>query len=168
VDKLHKNLFAALPPREDGKTIRIKYTWTQKVSGVWPQKSSTLEEVAKRARASAANIRERNWVWSGTQYDSATAAEPAKGQRYSLYFDAKGKLQIFAPCGGMKGKYAYNGRSLSITMNRNLLSSCRKNETIKLFIYDLERGRAAFLEDGKLQITLADSGGVMYFETDGR
>jgi hypothetical protein len=28
---------------------------------------------------------------------------------------------------------------------------------------DLERARAAFPEEGKLQITLADSGGVMYF-----
>jgi hypothetical protein len=35
---------------------------------------------------------------------------------------------------------------------------------MKVFLDDLGRARAAYIKSGKLQITLADSEGIMYFE----
>jgi heat shock protein HslJ len=162
VDELHRALVGSQAD-DDGIPFLISYTWTQKVSGVWPQEASTIDDIAKRARASTDQMIGQNWEWEATQYDSKTAARPSGNESYTLFFNEKGKLQIFAPCGNLKGKYTFNGRSLIIEMNRNLLSRCRNNDTMLIFTDDLERGGATFIEKNRLQVTLKGSAGVMYF-----
>ena len=44
------------------------------------------------------------------------------------------------------------------------MSGCRKDEVLRIFLDDLERARVAFIENDRLQITLAGSEGIMYFE----
>ena len=104
------------------------------------------------------------WHWRATQYNAGAAAQSGGDEQYSIVFDSDKKFKITAPCGSWKGKYAFGGRSLSLEMNRNWLSSCRRDEVLKIFLDDLERARAAYVEDKQLQITLAGSEGIMYFE----
>jgi hypothetical protein len=56
------------------------------------------------------------------------------------------------------------GKSLSVTMDRNWFSGCRDDEALKVFLEDLNRARAAYLEGGRLKITLANGEGIMYFK----
>jgi hypothetical protein len=105
------------------------------------------------------------WVWKSTQYNAESAATPSEQERYTLLFTDKGKFTINAPCGRWTGKYNFGGRSLDMEMNRNWFSGCRGDNVLKIFLDDVERSRAAFIEDGSLQITLAGSEGIMYFKS---
>jgi uncharacterized hydrophobic protein (TIGR00271 family) len=163
IGMLHQRLSEQIVD-DQGEALHIKYTWTQKVSGMWPQKGSSIGDIAKTAKASVGQLIAKEWAWQSTQYDADTAARPAEGQRYTLRFSDAGKFQLAAACGTWKGKYTFGGKSLGITMNRNWLSGCRKDEVFKFFLDDLERARAAFIKDGRLQITLAGSEGIIYFE----
>jgi hypothetical protein len=49
-------------------------------------------------------------------------------------------------------------------MDRNWFSGCRDDEALKVFLEDLNRARAAYLEGGRLKITLANGEGIMYFK----
>ena len=74
------------------------------------------------------------------------------------------KFSVTADCGTWKGKYSFREASLDIEMNRNMLSGCRKDTVLKIFIDDLERARAAYINDKKLIVTMAVNGGTIYFE----
>ena len=161
IGELHEQVTGAFLEGED-QPFKIEYTWTQKVSGVWPQQGSSISEIAKMAQVSTDRMI-GNWSWQVTQYDADTAARPTADQSYTVAFDHDDKFLIIAPCGAWKGKYTFAGRALTIAMHKNWLSRCRDDEILKVFVDDLQRARAAFPEEGKLQITLADSGGVMYF-----
>ena len=116
--------------------------------------------------ASREELGDNLWVWSVTQYAAEKAARPTKQERYVLHFEDDKRFEVLADCGKWTGKYSYNGRALEMEMNRNYFSGCRKDELMQIFLEDLERARAAFIEGGALQISLADSGGIMYFERD--
>jgi hypothetical protein len=163
VGELHRRLLAELPDM-DPDSFHIEYTWTQKVSGIWPQKGGSLGEIAKVAKASVAKLTARKWIWQKTQYDADTGARPDKKQRYTLSFSTKGKFAVQAECGSWKGKYSFGGRSLDIKMGKNFTSGCRKDKVMKVILEDLGRARAAYIKSGKLQMTLAGSEGIMYFE----
>jgi hypothetical protein len=51
-------------------------------------------------------------------------------------------------------------------MNRNWLSGCRNDKVLKIFLDDLDRTRAAFIDKNSLQITLAGSEGIMHFRQE--
>ena len=89
---------------------------------------------------------------------------PSAGHQYTLQFTRDGKFELSAACGTWKGSYTFGGKSLAIKMSKNWFSGCRKDPELKIFLEDLERARAAFIKDNRLQITLADSEGIIYFE----
>ncbi|MEH6515197.1 MAG: TIGR00341 family protein [Halioglobus sp.] len=146
--------------------FKIQYTWTQKVTGVWPQSGNSMSDIAKKAESSLEKLISINWVWQSTQYNAESAATPSEQERYTLLFADKGKFEIIAPCGEWKGKYSFSGRSLDMEMNKNWLSGCRDDKVLKVFLDDLDRARAAFIDKDGLQITLAGSQGIMYFRQE--
>ena len=149
---------------DEAEPLKIKYTWTQKVSGVWPQEADSIGEVAKKAQVGIKQLVANRWRWSTTQYDAETATRPSRSDSYTLLFSDDGKFEVTASCGLWKGKFKFAGRALNIESGRNLLSGCRKDEVLRIFLDDLERARVAFIENDRLQITLAGSEGIMYFE----
>ena len=150
--------------KDDAEPFHIKYTWTQKVSGTWPQKGSSIGDIAKNAKLRSGLLTARTWVWQATQYDAERAARATNDIHYTLYFMETGKFLVTANCGNWKGKYSFGGRSLSIDMGKNWFSGCGDDEVLRIFLDDLIRARAAFIEDNRLQVTLAGSEGIMYFE----
>jgi uncharacterized hydrophobic protein (TIGR00271 family) len=146
--------------------FKIQYTWTQKVTGIWPQSGNSMSDVAKKAESSLENLVSINWVWQSTQYNAESTATPSEQEHYTLLFAEKGKFEISAPCGRWTGKYSFGGRSLDMKMNRNWLSGCRDDKVLKIFLDDLDRTRAAFIDKNSLQITLAGSEGIMHFRQE--
>jgi len=169
VGALHQRLLDSHSEIErdaEGTPFKIKYTWTQKVSGTWPQKGSSIGDIAKNAKVRVGQLTAKTWEWTSTQYDAERAVQPGKGTNYTLAFLDNGKFLVTANCGVWKGKYTFGGRSLAIDMSSNWLSGCRKDEVLRVFLDDLARARTAFIEDDRLQVTLAGSEGIMYFEDE--
>jgi uncharacterized hydrophobic protein (TIGR00271 family) len=162
---VHK-LFQQLTDAHDMENFTIEYDWTQKVSGVWPQRGTSISEIAEEAEMKIDALTNRHWVWRGTQYDSDNTALARNSERYTLVFEHNDKFQLLADCGTLKGSYTFSGRSLDVEMNRNWFSGCRKDKVLKIFLEDLVRSQTAFLEDNTLQIALAGSEGIMYFTQD--
>jgi uncharacterized hydrophobic protein (TIGR00271 family) len=163
IGALHDELIAAQP--ENGKVdFKIKYTWTQKVSGEWPQEAQSIREVAERADAGVAELTANSWVWSFTQYNANATARAERGERYTVSFTDNSKFEVTATCGTWKGNYSYRGESFDIEMHKNLLSGCRKDSILKIFLDDLDRARSAYIRDDKLIVTMAVNGGTIYFQ----
>ncbi|KAA1193984.1 TIGR00341 family protein [Pseudohalioglobus sediminis] len=163
IGDLHEQFMEA---RNDdaAEPFKIRYTWTQKVSGVWPQEADSIGEVARKAQVGIKQLVANRWRWRATQYDAETATRPSRSDSYTLLFMDDGKFEVTASCGLWTGKFKFAGRALNIESGRNLLSACRKDEVLRIFLDDLERARVAFIENDRLQITLAGSEGIMYFE----
>lgn len=151
---------------EEYTDFKIQYTWSQKVSGVWPQKTQSINEFVKQAEASVVQLVAHTWVWRSTQYSAEDSAQPSAGENYSLTFKNNGKFEVVAACGKWSGKYTYGGKSLAIEMHRNWLSGCRDQPALKIFLSDLDRARAAHLDEDHLQVTLANGEGIMYFKPE--
>jgi uncharacterized hydrophobic protein (TIGR00271 family) len=149
--------------KDDPVPLQIKYTWTQKISGVWPQKGQTLEKIAEVTQASIQHLINTNWEWQKTQYDADTAVQPDGDERYILDFNKSGSVRVSADCGSRKGKFTYGTNSLGFEMSKGYFSGCRDNEAMKVFLADLVRARAASLEGHRLRITMAENKGIMFF-----
>lgn len=154
--------------RENGadEPYTLEYTWTQKVSGVWPQSGDRIGDVAKAAQVSVGKLRGRDWAWQSTQYDAETIVRPSRLDRYLVFFGDDGELTVSAPCGYWKGNYSFGARTLDVELNRNWFSGCRDNEAMELFLFDISRLPVAYIEENKLRIALAGSEGIMFFEED--
>ena len=95
---------------------------------------------------------------------SKTPHSARNSETYTLIFGEKDKFRLLANCGTMKGKYSFSGRSLDIELNKNWFSRCRKDKILKVFMEELVRSQTAYLQGNALQISLAGSEGIMYFE----
>ncbi len=149
-----------------GNDFKIHYSWTQKVTGIWPQEGNSIRDIAKQAENSLDKLASVNWTWQSTQYNAESVATPSDQEHYTLRFEDRGKFEISAPCGRWTGKYSFGGRSLDMEMNRNWFSGCRDDNVLKIFLDDLDRARAAFIDTDELQITLAGGEGIMYFRQE--
>jgi uncharacterized hydrophobic protein (TIGR00271 family) len=160
--ELYKQLSQTKSDWAEGE-YKIQYTWSQKVTGVWPQAGSDIRDIAQHAAARLDQLTAGTWTWQSTQYNAESAARPSGEHRYTVLFKDNSRFEITANCGRWTGKYSFGGRSLDIKMNRNWFSGCREDNVLKVFLDDLERSRAAYIEGQDLQITLAGSEGIMYF-----
>ena len=51
IGELHERL-KKVKPVDELTGLKIEYTWTQKVTGTWPQEGRSIEEFTERAEAS--------------------------------------------------------------------------------------------------------------------
>jgi len=142
----------------------LKYSWTQKVDGSWPIKSEQIAATAKDDLSQKQVLLSKFWEWEFTQYDAERGSRPADNDSYVVNFKDKGKIEVTADCGKKKGKYTIRGRSISIEMKRLNWFGCRKDENLKVFFGDLQRGAEFFIVDGQLQIAMTTDSGIIYFK----
>jgi uncharacterized hydrophobic protein (TIGR00271 family) len=142
----------------------LKYSWTQKVDGSWPIKSGEITEVAQSDSKQEEILLSNFWEWEFTQYDSERGAKPPAGDSYVVSFEDRGKIRVTAACGSKTGKYTLRGRSIEVEMKRLNWFGCRKDEKLRVFFGDLQRGSEFFVSDGRLQITMTTDSGIMYFK----
>ena len=118
----------------------------------------------EQAKVSIKQLVANRWQWRATHYDAETATRPSASDNYTMRFMDNGNFQVTANCGNWKGDFKFAGRALKIELGRNLLSGCRNDQELQLFLDDLENARIAYLENERLHIPLAGSEGIMYFE----
>jgi hypothetical protein len=165
IGDLHEAIMAQQIPEEGEEPVefKIRYTWTQKVSGDWPPAGQSIETFAQRAEAGVAEMATGSWRWELTQYGPDSSAHPPAGDSYTLTTRSGGDFEVVANCGKWKGKYTFGGKSLDIHMNRNWFSGCRDDAALAVFIKDLVRARAAYVDGDRMKITLANQEGIMFF-----
>lgn len=147
-----------------GGDFTLKYSWAQKVDGAWPIQSEEITEVALGDSKQEKILLSNFWEWEFTQYDSERGAKPPANDSYVVSFEDRGKIRVTAACGSKTGKYTLRGRSIQIEMKRLNWFGCRKDEKLKVFFGDLQRGLEFFINDGRLQITMTTDSGIIYFK----
>jgi uncharacterized hydrophobic protein (TIGR00271 family) len=164
IKNLHDRLSDDRRNRGDLEPFKLKYTWTQKVSGAWPSSVSSIEDVAADQKASSGLMSANDWSWQFTQYDADRGSRPSEGNHYIIRFDNKGKISVAADCGTVRGKYETRGKSLNIDMKKFNWFKCRSEPELEIFLGDLQRGTAFYIEEGQLQISLVTDSGIIYFD----
>jgi len=163
IKNLHDRLSEELRQKGEMKPLKVEYTWTQKVSGAWPTRVSSIEDVADDEKVSSGLLLANDWIWQFTQYDADRGARPSQDHKYIVRFDSRGKVGVAADCGTVKGKYTVRGKSLNIEMRKFNWFRCRNEPELKIFLGDLQRGDTFFVDQGQLQISLVTDSGIMYF-----
>jgi len=167
IGELHQRLEANSATQSDDDSVlplKIKYTWSQKITGNWPSEGNTIQEVAQKIKVSSDELTSHQWRWKLTQYNDNKSTEPSDLDPFTLSFESSHKFRVSAECGSWTGKYTLGSSFLGFEMNKNYFSGCRKDQNLEVFLNDLQRGRTGFIEDDTLRITLAGSEGVIYFE----
>jgi uncharacterized hydrophobic protein (TIGR00271 family) len=167
IKTLYDNLVSDTSIEDDEIPFQIKYTWTQRVDGVWPSTSTEIGEVVEIEQANFRPLLAHNWSWNLTQYDAERGSRPQKSNDYIVRFDERGKISATASCGTVKGKFTVRGRSIRVEMRRFNWFKCQDEPEFDLFLGDLERGSAFYIENNKLHITLKTESGIMYFDKYG-
>jgi heat shock protein HslJ len=167
IGELHERLEANAETQSDDESdmpLKIKYTWSQKITGNWPSEGNTIQEIAQKVELSSKEITSHQWAWKLTQYNDNKSTEPSSQDPFTLSFESSHKFRVSAECGSWTGKFTLGNSFLGFEMNKNYFSGCRKDQNLEIFLNDLRRARTGFIEDDTLRITLAGSEGVIYFE----
>jgi uncharacterized hydrophobic protein (TIGR00271 family) len=148
----------------EDKPFTLKYSWTQKVDGAWPIQSAQIAATAEDDISQKEVLLSNIWEWEFTQYDADRGSHPAAGDSYVLNFEDRGNIRVTAECGTKKGKFTTRGKSIKVEMKQLNWLGCRKDENLKVFFGDLQRGTEFYIVDGQLQIALPTGSGVIYFK----
>lgn len=165
IGELHDALRAHHELEEDG--FRIEYTWTRKVTGTYPTRSITVSEVAEGTQRATAEAVLASWRWLRTDYAGGTTATPDPADPYLLVVEPRGRLEIRAACGRLRGRVTFASQTLEIYFSDGLnlfRRGCRKDAALQVFVADLESARAISLDGDTLRLVLRDDTGVMAFE----
>ncbi len=168
IKTLYDRLSADITLEDEEVPFQIKYTWTQRVDGVWPSTSAAIGDVVEIEQSYSRQLFAHDWSWNLTQYDAERGSRPQKSNDYILRFDDRGKISATAECGAVKGKFTIRGKSISVKMRQFNWFKCRNEPAFELFLGDLERGDAFYVENNQLHITLKTESGIMYFDHYGR
>ena len=161
---LYESIVTGAGLESEDTPFALKYSWTQKVSGAWPIQSTQIAATAQDDLSQKQVLLSQFWEWEFTQYDADRGSRPAENDSYVVNFKDKGKIEVTADCGKKVGKYTIRGRSISVEMKRLNWFGCRKDDNLKVFFGDLQRGTDFFIVDGLLQITMTTDSGIIYFK----
>lgn len=167
IKSLYDRLTTDTAIKDEEVPFQIKYTWTQRVDGVWPSNSTAIGDVVEIEQAHSRRLVAHDWSWSLTQYDATRGSRPQKANDYIVRFDERGKISATASCGTVKGKFTIRGKSINTEMRRFNWFKCRNEPEFELFLRDLERGNAFYIENSQLHIALKTESGIMYFDKYG-
>lgn len=103
------------------------------------------------------------WKWQQTRYNNDQNAVPGDPSRYTITFDAGGKLNIRADCNRGGGSYSTKGKSLTLEVTHTTRAMCPPDSLDQTFIKDLNAARIYFFRDGNLYLDLMYDTGTMMF-----
>jgi hypothetical protein len=161
---LYTNFVKNAGLEEEDRPFTLKYNWSQKVAGAWPIQSEQIAATAESDMNQKQALLGHLWEWEFTQYDADRGSRPSSDDTYIVSFEDRGNIKVTANCGTKKGKFTIRGRSIGIEMKRLNWFGCRKDEHLKVFFGDLQRGSEFFIDGGQLKITMTTDSGIMYFK----
>jgi heat shock protein HslJ len=100
------------------------------------------------------------WVGTSTPDDDISVAEP---ERYLLLLNAEGRAEIEFDCNSGGGDYSIDEGSLAFGPLISTRMACPDDTQDFVYMSQLQRATAFYVEGGELHVELAMDGGTMRF-----
>lgn len=113
-----------------------------------------------------ANVRalvDVDWKWLESHYNDDTSVIPADPTQYTLRFAANGSVNARVDCNRAGGRYHLEEGKLRIEITHSTMAACEPDSLEAIFLKDIGRTGAFFLQDGKLHVDLNHDAGAMAF-----
>ena len=112
---------------------------------------------------SPASITQGVWLWQRTEYSNDTSVAAPDPSKYTVSFQADGRLALQVDCNRGTGTYSVDGPRLTIEPGATTLIACGPGSQDRVFLQDL-RNVATYVMDGpNLILNLKVDGGNMIF-----
>jgi heat shock protein HslJ len=125
-------------------------------------------EIAPAADAGDPLLTTGLWLWQGTQRGSDAKIVPDAPERYTLEFQAGGRVVVRADCNRGSGSYQLNGRSLTFGPLALTRAMCAPGSRDVEFLRSLAAVNAHANNGRELVLTFADNAGSMRFRVTDR
>lgn len=107
------------------------------------------------------------WLWQRTQLADGKIVTAAAADRYTLAFQAGGRVNLRADCNRGSGAYEVNGNAMKVGAAALTRMACPAGSQDTEFVAWLGRAASYAIADNELVLTLAD-GGTMRFRAAAR
>jgi heat shock protein HslJ len=101
------------------------------------------------------------WQWQSTQHADGSSIVAADPSRYTITFQADGRVMIRADCNTVLGSYTVSGAELHIQLGPSTLVGCPPDSQADQFTADLARVSGYAVAGGNLQLKLGAGGDQM-------
>ena len=109
-------------------------------------------------------LQDTRWQLVKIDYMDDTTLKPDDPGKYTLAFDAQGKLNIQADCNRMSGTYRFTAPSgLQFGPLISTRAACPPESLYNRLANDLPNIRSFMLKDGDLHLALMADGGIYHF-----
>lgn len=117
------------------------------------------------SKASAADpLKDTRWQLVKIEYMDDTTVTPDDPGKYTLAFDAQGKVSIQADCNRMSGTYTFTAPSgLEFGPLLSTRAACPPESLYNRLANDLPDIRSFVIKDGDLHLALMVDGGIYHF-----
>jgi heat shock protein HslJ len=103
------------------------------------------------------------WTWVDTTMSDGTVIAPQNEGHYGMRFLYNGRIDIFAECNRVVGRYSLKGGNLQLRIDAATDLYCGPGSDSRVFTQDLRRVTDALLQDNNLYLTLETDSGTMHF-----
>jgi len=109
-------------------------------------------------------LKDTRWQLAKIEYMDDTTLKPDDPGRYTLSFDARGKVNIQADCNRMNGNYTFMAPSgLEFGPLMSTRAMCRPESLYNRLANELPDVRSFVIRDGDLHLALMADGGIYHF-----
>jgi heat shock protein HslJ len=110
--------------------------------------------------ASANDLSIGTWQWQRTQFADGRTINAAAPDRYTLSFQAGGRVLVRADCNRGSGAYEVNGNAMKLGPAALTKMGCAAGSQDAEFVQPLSRVTSYAIADGELVLTLSDGGAM--------
>jgi heat shock protein HslJ len=140
---------------------------SQDASGDTSQQVPAPAQIPRSAQepssGSQPSITQGVWLWLRSEYSNDTSVASPDPSKYTLSFQADGRLALQVDCNRGTGRYTQNGAQLTVDPGATTLIACPPGSQDQVFLRDL-RNVATYVFDGEnLVLNLKVDGGNMIF-----
>lgn len=104
------------------------------------------------------------WQLVNIEYMDDTTITPDEPKKYTIAFDATGRVSIKSDCNRLNGTYTYNAPSgLQFGPLMSTRAACPPESLYNRLVKDLPNIRSFVIKDGNLHLALMVDGGIYHF-----
>lgn len=112
------------------------------------------------------SVLNKTWQWVGTTTPAETITVNDPG-RYTIHMAGGGQLQARFDCNRGGGSYTISAGKLSFGPMMSTRMACPPDSLDAVFMRNLQRVEAFFIENGTLNLVFSEDGGTMRFKPEG-
>ena len=129
---------------------------------VWAGCTTVTPPVQNDKSTTSQSVLNKTWQWVST-ITPAEKIEASNPERYTILLSAEGKLKAQFDCNSGGGDYEISDRKLSFGPLISTRMACPEGTQDYLFMKDLQRVQAFFLQGEELFLVLPMDSGTMRF-----